>query len=482
MTPARFQTSVFVLLLALLTGALVLMPATALGQATTTQTPAPTAQLTMAPAKAAPGTTVTANGSGYQAGEVIEVTFNGQSVGTPTAGTEGTFALSFAVPSVSPGDYGVVAKGQTSGRSASTAFTVTQGAATLTFAPNQAPPGTSVTATGTGWQPGETVTITFNGPSVGTATADTSGNVSLTFTIPATLAPGTYGATASGDTSNRVANASFIVVAGPTPVATAVPTAGATAVPTATPVPAPGQQPVAPPLAHDDRYFSQTGYRVDNDEAWAFFQRYGGLSTFGYPVSRTITFLGCPVQFFQRQIIQVCPGQGAALMNMLDPEIFPYTRVNGSVFPGPDDAMKASTPPVSDPDYADKMNAFIAANVPDNAMGQPVNFNATFNTLGGLTIWGAPISQPTPDPSNANFVYQRFQRGIMHFIAGQGTESVLLADYLKAILLNQNVPPDLAEQSRESRYLAQYCPGNPQWLCRPAALGGTDLTFAFEKG
>ena len=59
------------------------------------------------------------------------------------------------------------------------------------------------------------------------------------------------------------------------------------------------------------------------------------------------------------------------------------------------------------------MNAFITANVPDTALGQPVNFNATFNTLGGLNIWGAPISTPQPDPSNANFIYQRFQRGIM---------------------------------------------------------------------
>src|SRR4051812_17036306 len=160
-----------------------------------------------------------------------------------------------------------------------------------------------------------------------------------------------------------------------------------------------------------------------------------------------ITFLGCPVQFFQRQIIQVCPSQGPALINMLDPEIFPYTEVNGSHFPAPDPALKNNTPPVSDPDYSEKINAFVGANVPDQAMGQPVNFFTTFNTLGGLNIWGAPISSPQADPSNANFIYQRFQRGIMHFIAGTGTESVLLADYLKAIIMNQNVPGDLMQQS-----------------------------------
>ena len=100
-------------------------------------------------------------------------------------------------------------------------------------------------------------------------------------------------------------------------------------------MPATGPVPAAPALAHDDRYFVQTGYRIDDDQVWGFFNQYGGLSTFGYPVSRMMTFLGCPVQMFQRQIIQVCRARSAALINMLDPDIFPYTQVNGSTFPAP---------------------------------------------------------------------------------------------------------------------------------------------------
>jgi hypothetical protein len=185
---------------------------------------------------------------------------------------------------------------------------------------------------------------------------------------------------------------------------------------------------------------------------------------------------------FQRQIIQVCPSQGAALINMLDPEIFPYTQVNGSTFPAPDATMKNNTPPVGSPTYAEDINAFVQTNVPDTALNQPVNFFQTFNTLGGLTIWGAPISTPQADPSNSNFVYQRFQRGIMHFAVGQGTQSILLADYLKAIIMNKDVPPDLLAQSRETRFFNQYCPGQTTWLCRPGDLPGTDLTFAFVQG
>jgi len=29
--------------------------------------------------------------------------------------------------------------------------------------------------------------------------------------------------------------------------------------------------------------------------------------------------------------------------------------------------------------------------------------------------------------------------------------------------------------------MRQYCPGMPQWVCRPAELPATDLTFAFER-
>jgi hypothetical protein len=185
---------------------------------------------------------------------------------------------------------------------------------------------------------------------------------------------------------------------------------------------------------------------------------------------------------FQRQIIQVCQGQSPALINMLDPEIFPYTTVNGSTFPAADPTLKNNTPQVGSPTYATDITNFIQQNVPDTVAGQPVNFQQHFNTTGGLTIWGAPISQPAPDPANGNFIYQRFQRGIMHYIAGTGTESILLADYLKDILMGQNLPADLQAQSQESKYFAQYCPGQAQWLCRPDDLPATDLTNAFVQG
>jgi hypothetical protein len=486
---------------------LLMLPATAFGQ-TTTGTPSPTTvtsptavmspttatnpttvasptalagpSLSLSATSGQSGDTLTANGGGFQNGETVDVSFNGQSVGTPTVNSGGTFSLSFNVPSFAPGQYGLLAKGRASSNTASASFTINQGAAALTFNPTQAAPGAQLTINGTGFRAGESVSVSFNGPTVGTATADTNGNVTWTFTVPSNLGAGQYGVTASGATSGVVANATYTLVAGATPVATTAPTAQPST--TATPVPSPQAVPNAPAIVHDDRYFSQTGYRIDNDDIWNFFNQYGGIETFGYPTSRMMTFIGCPVQMFQRQIIQVCQGQGAALINMLDPDIFPYTTVNGSTFPAADPTMKNNTPQVGSPTYATDIVNFVQQNVPDTFSGQPVNFQQHFNATGGLTIWGAPISQPAPDPANGGFIYQRFQRGIMHYISGTGTESILLADYLKAILMGQNVPADLQAQSSESKYYGQYCPGNAQWLCRPNELPATDLTFAFVQG
>jgi hypothetical protein len=446
-----------------------------------TGTPTPNASISTSPSQAAAGTSVTVNGTGFQPGEQVNVSFNGNQVGTPTADTSGNFSQSFTVPSsLAPGNFGLVATGQKSNRTANATFTVSTSAAGITLSTSQGAAGSAFTVTASGFRPGEQVNLTFNGTNIGSETADVNGGISTNLTVP-TIAAGQYDVVATGQTSGTTQKASFTVIAA-TPAATAQPTAAATPAATAQPTANAAAAANAPAVAHDDRYFSQTGYRVDNDQVWGFFQQYGGINAFGYPTSRTFTFLGCPVQFFQRQIIQVCSGQGAALINMLDPEIFPYTKVNGSTFPAPDDQLKASTPPVSDPNYAADITNFVQQNVPDNSNGQPVNFLQQFNNLGGLTIWGAPISKPAPDPSNGNFVYQRFQRGIMHYIAGQGTESILLADYLKAIIMNQNVPADLLAQSQGSKFFNQYCPGSDLWLCRPADLSGTDFTFAFVQG
>jgi hypothetical protein len=250
--------------------------------------------------------------------------------------------------------------------------------------------------------------------------------------------------------------------------------------------------------AADSRFFSQTNFRVDNDAFWDFFQHRGGVRTFGYPVSRQFKLDGFPVQIFQREVMQLWPDGGVHTLNLLDSGLLPYTKINGSTFPAPDPGVINGTPTPADPAYADKIVQYVQEKSPNTFDGEPVNFGQTFNTtvtqqdapdasesllpLFDLDIWGAPTSPPARDPNNFNFIYQRFQRGIMHYDKGCGcTQGLLLADYLKAVITAQNLPPDLAAVVQTSKYYKQYAPGKPGSLARPADLPGSDLTSAFDQ-
>ena len=52
------------------------------------------------------------------------------------------------------------------------------------------------------------------------------------------------------------------------------------------------------------------------------------------------------------------------------------------------------------------------------------------------------------------FIYQRFQRGVMCATTrAVGVQGLLLADYLKSVITNQNLPTDLAAQVKHRRVL-----------------------------
>ena len=257
--------------------------------------------------------------------------------------------------------------------------------------------------------------------------------------------------------------------------------------------------PTSTPAPRDVRYFDATGFRIDNDVFWDYFNKRGGIRTFGYPVSRTFTFLGTTVQFYQRAIMQIGPSGNAQTMNVLDSGLMPYTKINGSTYPAPDQALAGAAPVPGTEGYDVRIQEFVRNNAPDNFEGLRTNFYQAFQntvTLGdaypqgggnpallpllNLELWGAPTSRPQRDPNNHNFVYLRFQRGIMHYDATTGfTQGLLLADYLKSIITGNNLPGDLANEASGSRFYRQYNPSKPNWLDRPE-IAGTNLTFAFE--
>ncbi len=245
----------------------------------------------------------------------------------------------------------------------------------------------------------------------------------------------------------------------------------------------------------DERFFQQTGYRIDNDAFWDFFQHRGNVRTFGYPVSRTFLLDGFRVQIFQREVMQLQQDGSVQTLNLLDQGLMPYTRINGSTFPAPDPAVVSATPPATN---LDAILQFVIQQAPDTFEGEPVNFGTTFlNTVTSadapdadpgllpgfdLQIWGAPTSKPARDPANNNFIYQRFQRGIMHYDKGCGcTQGLLLADYLKSLLTGQNLPPDLEAQARGSKYYKQYSGTAARSIARPGDLPNSDLTDAFTQ-
>jgi len=248
-------------------------------------------------------------------------------------------------------------------------------------------------------------------------------------------------------------------------------------------------------VPHDSRYYPQTGFRIDSDTIDNYFNRRGGVATFGYPVSRTFLFQGFTVQFFQRRVVQIGPDGHARLLNVLDPGMLPYTSFNFASVPGFDTTLAATAP---DPANAGASLAFVQAHAPDRFQDLPVNFYQTFldtvpapvafplgghlNLLTGfdLEMWGLPTSQPTFDPNNHAVVYLRFQRGIMVFDAGCAcTRSLLLADYLKSVITGVNLPADLDQEAQGTPLYRQYDPSQPVWVHLPALLPTTNLTEAF---
>src|SRR5207248_3183864 len=139
-------------------------------------------------------------------------------------------------------------------------------------------------------------------------------------------------------------------------------------------------------VPHDSRYFPQTGYRIDNDTIWDYFNRRGGVNTFGYPVSRTFTLQGFTVQFFQRRIVQLDASGHARLLNMLDPGLMPYNSFNGAQMPSYDSSLVASAPSPGD---AAGTLAWVKAHAPDSFQGLAVNFYQTF--INSVTL---PIAFP----------------------------------------------------------------------------------------
>ena len=253
-------------------------------------------------------------------------------------------------------------------------------------------------------------------------------------------------------------------------------------------------------MSANSHFFPITGMNVSGARL-DFYRKRGGLNTFGYPISRPFRLLGKDVQIFQRQVLERRPDGSIGTLNVLDDDFLPFTRFNGAVIPARDAELTKSAPQPSDKEYASAILKWVLQIARDDWDGQNVRFRSKFSEtvtlpvafpdgrgnpdlLPGLNLelWGVPTSAPRRDPSNANFIYQRFQRGVMHFDSGtKVTQGLLLAAYLKAVITGEEIPADVDAQARDSRFYKQYDRTKPNWLARPAVLPDTDLAMAFER-
>ena len=226
--------------------------------------------------------------------------------------------------------------------------------------------------------------------------------------------------------------------------------------------------------AGDPRFFDETQFRVDRDAFWDFFQKRGGVRTFGYPVSRDFPFLGCQTQFFQRVAMQQCGDAGRrARSTCSTTACCPTPTSTAAPCPRRTRPDRGGAAAESIRTTAARPSTSCAPTRPIRFDGEPVNFSRRSTTtvsladafpqgdgdagllpLLNLQLWGLPTSKPAYDPNNHDFIYQRFQRGVMHYDRGCScTQGLLLADYLKGLLTGERLPDDLAAQAAGSPLL-----------------------------
>jgi len=169
--------------------------------------------LTLNATSGAVGSTLTAVGHNFAAGETVHVAFNGVDVAQATVDGSGTFSTSFSVPAGASGTAAVMATGANSQITANASFTRVGGPTVLTLSPTTGAPGMHLTVSGSGFSPNESVTISTGNTALVTTTANSQGQISAGLTLPQRLSAGTISLVATGSTSKMTGSAAYVVTA-----------------------------------------------------------------------------------------------------------------------------------------------------------------------------------------------------------------------------------------------------------------------------
>jgi uncharacterized protein YkwD len=151
------------------------------------------------------------------------------------------------------------------------------------------------------------------------------------------------------------------------------------------------------------RYFAETGYTVSNSFL-GFFDRYGGVRTFGYPMSDQMSENGRPVQYFERQRFEYHAEHAGT-----DHEV-QLSRFGAMTAPA--HLLSAFSAP-----FAPRPNQVF---MPETRHSLSYSFLDFWRANGGVRILGYPVTEPV---SQHGSIVQYFERARMEYHpekAGQG--------------------------------------------------------------
>ncbi|MGC9952261.1 MAG: hypothetical protein ABSF64_38450 [Bryobacteraceae bacterium] len=172
-----------------------------------------TATLTVSPAGGPYQAPLTFDGSGFAAGETVQIYSSGVGsalLASATADGGGSFTATARAPLLPWGPRLFFGVGQSSGKLGAANFTVTP---RMTLNPDSGAVGSSATAQGYGFGADESVEFSWTEPQylLGIVVADINGKVALTFTVPPKSPPGQHTVSLHGEFTGVHASAYFTV-------------------------------------------------------------------------------------------------------------------------------------------------------------------------------------------------------------------------------------------------------------------------------
>jgi hypothetical protein len=167
--------------------------------------------ITLSLATVSPGDSITVTGTGFGKNADVDIEFDGSNLTTTDTDSYGSFGINITIPSKGSGSYEIEAEDDDRNK-ASENINV---ASAVTLAQTTGNVGSQGNISGTGFTPNAPVNITYDGSPLTTATADSNGRFTTTFTVPGS----THGAhTVMASDGVNTANTTFNVESTPPPI------------------------------------------------------------------------------------------------------------------------------------------------------------------------------------------------------------------------------------------------------------------------